>query len=121
MEKYIEVSNLPNFEVTCSDGKKYVLLPFEHLSDIPTADVVPKSEVEKAKAEVARVFAEKVKPLFERIVELMFDGDESTCKVENCQKPDSMGCGDRICINENIAWWNAKVDDLVKEFTEEPQ
>lgn len=40
MKKYIEISNLPNFEVTCSNGKKYVLLPFEHLSDIPTVDVV---------------------------------------------------------------------------------
>ena len=40
MKKYIEVSNLPNFEVTCSNGKKYVLLPFEHLSDIPAVDVV---------------------------------------------------------------------------------
>lgn len=44
MERYIEVSKLPNFEVTCSDGKKYVLLPFEHLFDIPAADVVPKSK-----------------------------------------------------------------------------
>ena len=40
MPRYINVSNLPNFEVSCSDGEKYVLLPFEHLSDIPTADVV---------------------------------------------------------------------------------
>lgn len=40
MARYIDVSELPNFEATCSDGKKYVLLPFEHLSDIPTADVV---------------------------------------------------------------------------------
>ena len=40
MERYIEISKLPNFEVTLSDGKKYVLLPFEHLYDIPAADVV---------------------------------------------------------------------------------
>lgn len=40
MKRYIDVSGLPNFEVTCSDGKKYVLLPFEHLSDISSADVV---------------------------------------------------------------------------------
>lgn len=40
MERFIEVSKLPNFEVTCSNGKKYVLLPFEHLYDIPAADVV---------------------------------------------------------------------------------
>lgn len=45
MARYVETSNLPNFEVVCSDGKKYVLLPFEHLSDIPSADVAPKREV----------------------------------------------------------------------------
>ena len=39
-KKYIEISSLPNFEITCSDGKQYVLLPFEHLSDIPVADVI---------------------------------------------------------------------------------
>lgn len=39
MKRYIEISELPNFEVKCSDGKEYVLLPFKHLFDIPTADV----------------------------------------------------------------------------------
>lgn len=40
MKRFIEVSKQPNFEVTCSNGKKYVLLPVEHLYDIPAADVV---------------------------------------------------------------------------------
>lgn len=40
MARFIEVSDLPNFEVSCSNGKKYILLPFEHLYDIPAADVV---------------------------------------------------------------------------------
>lgn len=39
-KRYIEISQLPNFEITCSDGKRYVLLPFEHLYDIPEAEVV---------------------------------------------------------------------------------
>ena len=38
-KRYIEVSELPNLEVTCSNGKSYILLPFEHLYDIPAADV----------------------------------------------------------------------------------
>jgi hypothetical protein len=47
MKRYIEISELPNFEVKCSDGKEYVLLPFRHLFDIPTADVaeVPESGI----------------------------------------------------------------------------
>ena len=39
-KRYIEISKLPNFEVTTDDGQKFVLLPFEHLSDIPTVDAV---------------------------------------------------------------------------------
>lgn len=38
MRRLINIDELPNFEVLCSDGKKYVLLPFEHLTDIPTVD-----------------------------------------------------------------------------------
>lgn len=38
-KEYIEVSKLPNIEVTLSNNGKYLLLPFEHLSDIPRADV----------------------------------------------------------------------------------
>jgi hypothetical protein len=45
MAQYVDVTNLPNFEVTCSNGEKYILLPYEHLSDIPTADVAPRAEV----------------------------------------------------------------------------
>ena len=49
MAQYVDVTNLPNFEVTCSNGEKYILLPYEHLSDIPTADVAQRAEVDKAK------------------------------------------------------------------------
>ena len=38
-KKYIEISELPNFEITTSNGQKFVLIPFEHLSDIPTTNV----------------------------------------------------------------------------------
>ena len=41
MEKrYIEISKLPNFEATTSNGDRCVLLPFEHLYDIPPVDAV---------------------------------------------------------------------------------
>jgi hypothetical protein len=36
--KLIDISELTHFEVQCSDGKRYVLLPFEHLSDIPVVE-----------------------------------------------------------------------------------
>ena len=59
MAQYVDVTNLPNFEVTCSNGEKYILLPYEHLSDIPTADVAPRAEV------VNEIFDEVLKKLFE--------------------------------------------------------
>lgn len=39
-KRYIEISKLPNFEVTVEGGQKLVLLPFEHLFDIPNVDAV---------------------------------------------------------------------------------
>lgn len=46
-KKYIEITELPNFEIEAdiSVGEKlgrskFVLLPYEHLSDVPLADVV---------------------------------------------------------------------------------
>lgn len=39
-KRYIEISKLPNFEITANDGQKFVLLPFEHLYDIPEANVI---------------------------------------------------------------------------------
>lgn len=51
-KKYIEITELPNFEIEAdiSIGEKlgrskFILLPYEHLSDIPLADV---KEIEKA-------------------------------------------------------------------------
>lgn len=44
--RYIDISKLPNFEIEADvtvgeklGRTKFVLLPFEHLSDIPTANV----------------------------------------------------------------------------------
>ena len=35
--RLIDADKIVNFEVKCSDGKNYILLQIEHLSDIPTA------------------------------------------------------------------------------------
>ena len=68
-KKYIEVSKLPNFEVKCSDGKDYVLLPFKHLSDIPTADVV-KVKHGEWKVNVGMNYnRERICPICKKIIE----------------------------------------------------
>jgi hypothetical protein len=76
------------------------------------------AELAKVQAEVIKAFAEKVKPLFEEIVELMFDDNESKCRISNCHKPTSIRCGSRLCIDENVDLWKAKVDDIAIEMME---
>ena len=45
-------------------------------------------------------------------VEREFDSDKSACRVSNCNKPDSIGCGNRICIDENIELEKKKIEDI---------
>ena len=43
-KRMIDPDTLGHIEVTCSNGKKYLLLPYEHLADVPmvdAAEVVP--------------------------------------------------------------------------------
>ena len=46
------------------------------------------------------------------IVEERFDDNVSSCKVKNCNKPDSIGCGNRICIDENIELEKKVIEDI---------
>lgn len=62
-------------------------------------------------------FAEnKVKPLIDELVELLFNDDEPDCKVDDCEKGDDIPCGSSICIEENKQVWKSRVDKLVKEI-----
>lgn len=45
-------------------------------------------------------------------VEERFDSNISSCKVSNCNKPDSIGCGNRICIDENIELEKKRIEDI---------
>lgn len=64
-------------------------------------------------------FAEKVKPIISELVEMLFDDNVSTCKVENCDKADDIQCGANICIEENKAYWNGRIDKLLEEYKNE--
>lgn len=61
-------------------------------------------------------FAEKVKPLIDELVELLFNDNESTCLVEDCEKSDDIPCGCSICIEENKQVWKKKLDNLITEL-----
>lgn len=45
----IDPETLQHFEITCSNGNKYLLLPYEHLADVPTVEIDPESLRPKGK------------------------------------------------------------------------
>jgi hypothetical protein len=57
-----------------------------------------------------------VNPIFEEIVDIMFDGNEPKCRIKNCHKHSSIPCGSPTCIKENKAYWKLKFYNLVKEM-----
>lgn len=66
--------------------------------------------------QTVREFAEnEVKPLIDELVELLFNDNESTCKVDNCEKGSDIPCGCSICVEENKQFWKNKIDFLIKE------
>lgn len=68
-------------------------------------------------AQAVKEFAEnKVKPLIDELVELLFNDNESTCRVEDCEKSDDIPCGCSICIEENKQVWKKKLDNLITKL-----
>lgn len=53
--------------------------------------------------------------LVEEMVELLWDDNESNCKISNCNKPSSISCGNRLCIDENIEYWKDKLKKIFEE------
>lgn len=74
--------------------------------------------INQVRADTVRKMQEKVTPIIESLVELMWDDTEANCIVESCNKPDSIGCGNMICIDENKALWVAKIDEIAEEMLE---
>lgn len=74
-------------------------------------------EEDKIKRQVVKEFCEnKVEPLIEELVELLFNDDKSNCMVQDCNKSDDIPCGSSICIGNNKEVWKKKLDDLITEL-----
>lgn len=69
-----------------------------------------------AKSEAVREFADKVNLIVEELVDIMFDGNETKCKISNCHKHSSIPCESPTCIEENKAYWKVRILNLVKEM-----
>ena len=53
--------------------------------------------------------------LVEEMVELLWDDNESNCKISNCTNPSSISCGNRLCIDENIEYWKDRIKKIFEE------
>ena len=67
-------------------------------------------------ADAIKEFAEKVNLIVEELVDIMFDGNESKCKISNCHKHSSIPCESPNCIKENKAYWKMRILNLAKEM-----
>lgn len=79
-------------------------------------EVAYKNGYEKGKADAVRKMQERTAEIIGDLVELVFDDSMPNCIVPHCHKPDSIGCGHRICIDENKAIWLEKLDQIAKEM-----
>ncbi len=72
--------------------------------------------IELAKAEAYKECIEKVKPIIDEIVDIMFDDNKSTCVIHDCVKPSKIAYNSEICILENKQAWEGRLDNLLKEL-----
>lgn len=111
---YLESEACCTLLCTGDDGKKYVDFEDWKLDVNKLQNIIKKLKQEKKQA--VKEFAENaVKPIIDELVELLFNDDVSSCKVDNCEKGSDIPCGSSICIDENKRYWKRKVDKLIKE------
>lgn len=60
-----------------------------------------RDQYSKGYSDGVKEFAEKVNPMIEEMVDIMFDENHSRCMITNCSKHSSIPCGDGICLDEN--------------------
>ena len=58
--RLINIDRLPNIEVKATDGQEYLLLPYKHLSDVPTVNAIEREKLDKAIEEIENLFDESL-------------------------------------------------------------
>lgn len=84
-------------------------------SNVKAAAMIDSIVIIKQREAVKEFSENAVKPIIDELVELLFNDDVSSCKVDNCEKGSDIPCGSSICIDENKRYWKRKVDKLIKE------
>ena len=74
------------------------------------------TKLDTAKAEAYKECIEKAKSIVREMVDIMFDDNESKCRIGNCRYTSNVACGNEVCLTENRAFWNSKLDNLLKEM-----
>lgn len=115
-----EVEKYKGLYVSCyrkmADYHEQVLVEQNTVGKLEDDIKLLKINQEKEKQQAVKEFAEKIKPIIDELVELMFNDYEPNCKVENCEKPDDIPCGCSICVEENKQLWENKIDNLITEL-----
>lgn len=76
------------------------------------------NDIEKTKSEAIKDFAERINPIIEQLIEIMFNGNQNKCMIKNCHKYSSVPCESPICIDENKAFWKLMIYNIVKQLEE---
>lgn len=84
--------------------------------DLKAEHIETVKAIKQAKSEAVRGFADKVNLIVEELVDIMFDGNDPKCKISNCHKHSSISCESPTCIEENKAYWKARILTIVKEM-----
>ncbi len=83
-----------------------------------TCEILHKNGYGNVKQAVREFAENKVKPIIDELVELLFNDDEPDCKVDNCEKGSDIPCGCSICVEENKQAWKGKIDNVIKDLYE---
>lgn len=109
-EKDLEIEKLQKSKIVCEyrdlfiENGKLVRIDWEN------------ALVEAVKAEAIKEFAERVKPIIDEMVDIMWDDDVSKCRKGGCHYPSNIPCGSEMCIEENKVIWKADIDQIAKEM-----
>ena len=100
----------------CLYSGLYSEYDIKQIRDCTQGECFHRESEELVRIEAIKEFAKKINPIIDELVDIMFDGNESKCRISNCHKHSSIPCDSPTCIEENKAYWKLKIYNLVKEM-----
>jgi uncharacterized protein YlxW (UPF0749 family) len=117
-EKELENENLSSMDSILKPLKESISAMEKAMKENASSHLETTTKLSEQLKNAVKEMQEKVAEIVGELVELVFDDSMPNCIVPHCHKPDSIGCGHRICIDENKAIWLDKIDQIAKEMLE---